>query len=98
MRDQLEHPLDRAIYWIEYVMRHKGAPHLRTATRDLNMFQRGLVDVMILMLGFCLLLSIGIFALVRFLLLRRVITMGRHVLTKIKEFRSSTHEKKKKKE
>nr|XP_057942864.1 UDP-glucuronosyltransferase 2A2-like isoform X2 [Doryrhamphus excisus] len=29
-RDQPTTPKDRAIFWVEYVMRHKGAPHLRT--------------------------------------------------------------------
>ena len=45
MRDQMESPLERAVYWIEYVIRHKGAPHLRTASRDLSFFQRSLFDV-----------------------------------------------------
>ena len=45
MRDQMESPLDRAVYWIEYVIRHKGAPHLRTASRKLFFFQRSLFDV-----------------------------------------------------
>jgi hypothetical protein len=24
-------PIDSAVYWIEHVIRHKGAPHLRSA-------------------------------------------------------------------
>ncbi|VTJ88316.1 Hypothetical predicted protein [Marmota monax] len=28
-RDQPVKPLDRAVFWIEFVMRHKGAKHLR---------------------------------------------------------------------
>uniref|UniRef100_A0A4W3GJ31 Uncharacterized protein n=1 Tax=Callorhinchus milii TaxID=7868 RepID=A0A4W3GJ31_CALMI len=34
-RDQPETPLDRAMFWIEFVLRHKGAPHLRSASLDL---------------------------------------------------------------
>ena len=45
MQDQIEKPLDRAIYWIEYVIRYKGAPHIRTASRKLNAFQRDHMDV-----------------------------------------------------
>lgn len=45
MRDQKEQPLDRVIYWIEYVIRHKGAPHLRSSSRHLNLFQRNCVDI-----------------------------------------------------
>ncbi|KAF5280026.1 hypothetical protein FQA39_LY05407 [Lamprigera yunnana] len=30
-RDRPLPPLETAIYWVEYVARHKGAPHLRTA-------------------------------------------------------------------
>lgn len=54
--DQMESPLDRAIYWIEYVIRHKGAPHLRIASRKLSLYQRCLFDVMLLILAIGLLL------------------------------------------
>ena len=45
MRDQKERPLDRAVYWIEYVIRHQGAQHLRSPSRYLNVFQRDLIDI-----------------------------------------------------
>uniref|UniRef100_I3N3J5 UDP-glucuronosyltransferase n=2 Tax=Ictidomys tridecemlineatus TaxID=43179 RepID=I3N3J5_ICTTR len=37
--DQPVKPLDRAVFWIEFVMRHKGAKHLRVAAHDLSWFQ-----------------------------------------------------------
>lgn len=40
-------PLDAAVYWIEYVARHGGAAHLRTAAGELYWFQRYLLDVVI---------------------------------------------------
>ncbi|XP_040148272.2 UDP-glucuronosyltransferase 2B31 [Ictidomys tridecemlineatus] len=43
-------PLDRAVFWIEFVMRHKGAKHLRVAAHDLSWFQYYSLDV----LGFLL--------------------------------------------
>ena len=45
MRDQMEHPLDRATHSIEYVIRHEGAAHLRSAARKLSPWQRALLDV-----------------------------------------------------
>ncbi|PNJ12640.1 LOW QUALITY PROTEIN: UGT2B15 isoform 1, partial [Pongo abelii] len=32
-------PLDQAAFWIEFVMQHKGAKHLRVAAHDLTWFQ-----------------------------------------------------------
>ncbi|XP_008049630.1 UDP-glucuronosyltransferase 2A3 [Carlito syrichta] len=43
--DQPVKPLDRAVFWIEYVMRHKGAKHLRPAVHDLTWFQYYSLDV-----------------------------------------------------
>jgi len=33
------------VYWTEYVIRHKGAPHLRSAVLDLAWYQYFLLDV-----------------------------------------------------
>ncbi|KAJ9597675.1 hypothetical protein L9F63_011477, partial [Diploptera punctata] len=35
-RDQPETPMERAVWWTEYVIRHKGAPHMRSLTMDLT--------------------------------------------------------------
>ncbi|KAM7158682.1 UDP-glucuronosyltransferase 2A3-like isoform 1-T2 [Molossus nigricans] len=43
--DQPMKPLDRAVFWIEYVMRHKGAKHLRPASHDLTWLQYHSLDV-----------------------------------------------------
>ncbi|XP_012875575.1 PREDICTED: UDP-glucuronosyltransferase 2B31-like isoform X1 [Dipodomys ordii] len=43
--DQPVKPLDRAVFWVEFVMRHKGAKHLRPAVHDLNWFQYHALDV-----------------------------------------------------
>ncbi|EDL37970.1 UDP-glucuronosyltransferase 2B10 precursor [Mus musculus] len=48
--DQPVKPLDRAVFWIEFVMRHKGAKHLRVAAHDLSWVQYHSLDV----LGFLL--------------------------------------------
>uniref|UniRef100_A0A8C6MQ97 UDP-glucuronosyltransferase n=1 Tax=Mus spicilegus TaxID=10103 RepID=A0A8C6MQ97_MUSSI len=48
--DQPVKPLDRAVFWIEFVMRNKGAKHLRVAAHDLSWVQYHSLDV----LGFLL--------------------------------------------
>ncbi|XP_044264042.1 UDP-glucuronosyltransferase 2C1-like [Tribolium madens] len=45
MRDQPMKPIDSAIYWIEYVIRHRGAPYLRSASLDLKWYQREMLDI-----------------------------------------------------
>ncbi|XP_065770243.1 UDP-glucuronosyltransferase 2B17-like isoform X3 [Muntiacus reevesi] len=44
-RDQPMKPLDRAVFWIEFVMRHRGAQHLRPAAHDLTWYQYHSLDV-----------------------------------------------------
>lgn len=36
MKDQPDDPKDVAVYWVEYVMRHHGAPHLRCPAMDMS--------------------------------------------------------------
>ncbi|XP_051472569.1 UDP-glucuronosyltransferase 2A2-like isoform X1 [Apus apus] len=44
--DQPVKPLDRAVFWIEFVMRHKGAKHLRPAAHNLTWYQYHCLDVL----------------------------------------------------
>ncbi|XP_005392857.1 PREDICTED: UDP-glucuronosyltransferase 2B15-like [Chinchilla lanigera] len=43
--DQLMKPLDRAVFWIEFVMRHRGAKHLRPLAQNLTWYQYHSLDV-----------------------------------------------------
>lgn len=45
-------PLNTAIFWTEYVIRHEGAPHLRSAALDLTWYQYLLLDVILVLLLF----------------------------------------------
>jgi glucuronosyltransferase len=46
LRDQLQSPLERAVFWTEYVIRHNGSmDHLRLGSRKLAPYQRSLIDV-----------------------------------------------------
>ncbi|KAL1402402.1 hypothetical protein pipiens_006108 [Culex pipiens pipiens] len=44
-RDRPQTGLDLSTFWLEYVVRHKGAPHLHYQGADLNFLQRNLIDV-----------------------------------------------------
>lgn len=46
LRDQKTGPLDTAVYWTEYVLRHKGAAHLQSPARDMPFYQYLLLDVL----------------------------------------------------
>ncbi|KAJ8954694.1 hypothetical protein NQ318_011387 [Aromia moschata] len=50
-------PMEEAVYWVEYVIRHKGALHLRVAGVDLPWYRYFLLDV-ILFLAVTAVLSI----------------------------------------
>ncbi|XP_074036451.1 UDP-glucosyltransferase 2 isoform X2 [Leptinotarsa decemlineata] len=51
MQDQPMKPIDEAVFWVEYVIRHEGAPHLKSAALHLSWYQKYLIDV-ILFLSF----------------------------------------------
>jgi len=49
-RDQPMKPLDRAIYWIEYIIRNDGAQYLKAESIGLNTAQYFLFDVTLFLL------------------------------------------------
>uniref|UniRef100_A0AAY4DTR9 UDP-glucuronosyltransferase n=1 Tax=Denticeps clupeoides TaxID=299321 RepID=A0AAY4DTR9_9TELE len=49
--DQPTKPLDRASFWIEFVMRNKGAKHLRVQAHNLSWFQYYCLDVAVFLLA-----------------------------------------------
>ncbi|KAM4605789.1 UDP-glucuronosyltransferase 1A1-like [Polymixia lowei] len=48
-KDRPVDPVDLSVYWTEFVMRHKGAGHLRPAAHDLNWLQYHSLDVITLL-------------------------------------------------
>lgn len=56
-RDQPMKPLDQAVFWIEYVMRHKGAGHLKTDSIKMSWFVYNSVDVIAALLSVALLIA-----------------------------------------
>ena len=50
LRDVPSSPLRTALYWTEYVLRHKGASHLKSPSRNLSVIQYYLIDVIFIYL------------------------------------------------
>ncbi|KAM4708881.1 2-hydroxyacylsphingosine 1-beta-galactosyltransferase [Discoglossus pictus] len=44
-KDQPGHPVSRATYWINYIIRHDGAEHLQAATFNISFYQYFLLDI-----------------------------------------------------
>lgn len=56
-RDQLAHPLDVAVYWTEYILRYKGAPHMRVSASNMKLFDYYGLDNLVMVLGRFLLIA-----------------------------------------
>lgn len=69
-RDAPLPPLETALFWIEYVMRHKGAPHLRTESFKMPWYSYYSVDVLCFLVAAVLFLTAFTVGLMRCLCLR----------------------------
>lgn len=69
-RDQPIAPMDQAIFWVEYVMRHKGAPHLRTEAYKMPWYSYYCLDVLLVLVSAATLLLLSTLAMFRFLCCR----------------------------
>lgn len=49
-KDRPMTPAESVVYWTEYVVRHKGAPHLRSHAFNLSWYQYFLLDVIFVVL------------------------------------------------
>lgn len=55
-RDRPLNPLDTAVYWVEYVLRHNGAKHMQSEAVHLNIFQKCSLDVIAFLVVVCVLI------------------------------------------
>lgn len=78
--DRLNSPQETTVYWIEYVIRHKGAPHMLSSAHNLNFFQLHLFDVYAC-LTFLLILIGSVF----FIIVKGVISKLTNLSSGIKE-------------
>ncbi|XP_033996022.1 UDP-glucuronosyltransferase 2C1-like [Trematomus bernacchii] len=69
-RDQPMAPMDQATFWVEYVMRNKGAPHLRTEAYKMPWYSYYGLDVLLLLLTIATVMLLLTFAMFRFLCCR----------------------------
>ncbi|XP_053533154.1 UDP-glucuronosyltransferase 2A1 isoform X3 [Ictalurus punctatus] len=60
--DQPMKPLDQAVFWIEFVMRNKGAKHLRVEAHNLTWYQYHCLDVAAFLLS---IITLAVFILVK---------------------------------
>ncbi|XP_014292889.1 UDP-glycosyltransferase UGT5 [Halyomorpha halys] len=69
VNDRPHSALESAVYWIEYVLRHNGAIHLRPASLDLSIYQFLLLDIILLFLFLVVIVGLFIILSIKFLLL-----------------------------
>lgn len=50
-KDQPQTPLERAVFWTEYVLRHGNVDYLSPASRDLSIFYRFDLDISAVLLA-----------------------------------------------
>ncbi|CAL4113035.1 unnamed protein product [Meganyctiphanes norvegica] len=55
LKDQMESPNERVLWWIEYAIRHKDAPHMQYAAKNLNFIQYHMIDVWVFLIAIMLL-------------------------------------------
>ncbi|KAH8261352.1 hypothetical protein KR044_007858, partial [Drosophila immigrans] len=64
-RDRPLEAMDEAMFWIDYVIEHRGAPHMVSAGLDLPWYQFYLLDIIALVLAVILLPIVGLCLLCR---------------------------------
>nr|AVT42221.1 UDP-glucuronosyltransferase 321E1 [Lissorhoptrus oryzophilus] len=67
LQDQPMTGLERAVWWSEYIIRHKGTKHLRSPTVDIEWYKYLLIDVFAAIFGVITLLLIVLIKLIKVL-------------------------------
>ena len=61
IHDQKDDPVEKAVWWIEYVMRHGGTDFLRPHSLDLYWFQYICLDIVVFLGSILIFAVVGIF-------------------------------------
>ncbi|XP_064193576.1 2-hydroxyacylsphingosine 1-beta-galactosyltransferase [Anguilla rostrata] len=60
-KDQPGHPVSRAVYWIGYILRHRGADHLRSSVYSIPTYQYFLLDIVAVVTAALLVLAYAVY-------------------------------------
>lgn len=82
-RDDPMAPAELVKYWTEYVLRHRGALHLRPADADMPLYQFLLIDVIFLILCATVISGYLLFILTKYLI-RRLHNLHKRYVLKLK--------------
>ncbi len=63
-------PLDEAVFWIEFVMRNKGAKHLRVEAHNLNWYQYHCLDVIAFLIAILTVVLYTVFKMCKLFIMR----------------------------
>lgn len=81
-RDQMQSPLDTAIYWVEYMAKHNGATHMQSHAKQMNYTQYHNWDVIagiVLVIGIVCKLIVTLVKWIYWGMIRRICQSGRKV-------------------
>ncbi|XP_075220404.1 UDP-glycosyltransferase UGT5-like [Lycorma delicatula] len=85
-KDKPMSAVDTALWWVEYVIRHKGAPHLRPSACDLTWYQYYMLDIFAIFI-LILLMSIFLIYYVTVYLIRKLLILSSKVNEKKNELK-----------
>ena len=66
-----------AVFWVEYVIHHRGAHHMRSAARDLNVIQYYCLDIISAIAG-----VIALVLYILFVIIRKILVLSFHLFWK----------------
>ncbi|XP_015817109.1 UDP-glucuronosyltransferase 2C1 [Nothobranchius furzeri] len=64
-KDQPLAPMDKAVFWVEYVMHHKGAAHLRTEAYKMPWYSYYCLDIILFLITAMIVLILSVCAMVK---------------------------------
>lgn len=79
MRDQPQTPLERAVWWTEHVLRHKGAAHLRSPAANMHWTEYYAIDLVLILLS-----SVAVGLLLLILIIRAIVSKLKFIQIKTK--------------